>query len=89
MKKLFLSLTLLLFVGTFAPSVFASNSDTNTEISQDDDKKRKRKRRRKNLVLRKQKLNLVEVQTVLLQQSHVAVRKNLNFSQNNINNAHL
>ena len=40
MKKIFLVLSLTLFVGTVVNTVYASTTDTQTEISKDDDKKK-------------------------------------------------
>ena len=47
MKKIFFTLTLLLFVGTMTNATFASNSETIIELKKDDKKKKKKKKRGK------------------------------------------
>ena len=41
MKKLFFTLTLLLFVGAFSNPTFASSSETTIELKKDDKKEKK------------------------------------------------
>ena len=43
MKKIFLALSLIVFVGTVGTTVYAANSETKTEITKHDDKKKKKK----------------------------------------------
>jgi len=43
MKKIFLALSLIVFVGTVGTTVYAANSETKTEITNHDDKKKKKK----------------------------------------------
>lgn len=43
MKKVFLALSLIVFVGTVGTTVYAATSDVKTEITKHDDKKKKKK----------------------------------------------
>ncbi len=45
MKKIFLALSLMMFVGTVGTTIYAATSDVQTEINHDDDKKKKKKKR--------------------------------------------
>lgn len=48
MKKVFIALTLVMFVGTASTSVFAASNKAKTEITKkDDDKKKKSKKSKK------------------------------------------
>ncbi|MDB4324141.1 hypothetical protein N9963_01955 [Crocinitomicaceae bacterium] len=47
MKKIFIALSLMMFVGTVGTTVYAASNDVQTEISKDDDKKKKRKKKNK------------------------------------------
>ncbi len=46
MKKVFLALSLMLFVGTVGTTVYAASSDVNTEITKKDDDKKKKKKKK-------------------------------------------
>jgi hypothetical protein len=48
MKKIFLALSLVVFVGTVGTTVYAANSETKTEITKHDDKKKKKKKSKKS-----------------------------------------
>ena len=48
MKKIFLALSLMMFVGTVGTSVYAATNETPTEIKKDDDKKKKKKSSKKS-----------------------------------------
>lgn len=43
MKKVFLALSLIVFVGTVGTTVYAATSNVKTEITKHDDKKKKKK----------------------------------------------
>lgn len=43
MKKIFLALSLIVFVGTVGTTVYAATSNVKTEITKHDDKKKKKK----------------------------------------------
>ena len=45
MKKIFLALSLVVFVGTVGTTVYAANSETKTEITKHDDKKKKKSKK--------------------------------------------
>lgn len=47
MKKVFLALSLIVFVGTVGTTVYAATSDVKTEITKHDDKKKKKKKSKK------------------------------------------
>lgn len=45
MKKIFLALSLIVFVGTVGTTVYAANTETKTEITKKDDKKKKKSKK--------------------------------------------
>ncbi|MES2588368.1 MAG: hypothetical protein V4622_05255 [Bacteroidota bacterium] len=47
MKKVFLALSLMLFVGSLSSTAFAASNDDKTEIKKDEKKKRKGKKAKK------------------------------------------